>query len=62
MMPWTFTLNQKKFSKSIGDKLNLMNVYYNLNLCYQDMNQPEKAGEYFQKAEEIKKLLKIETP
>ncbi|MBU7046253.1 MAG: tetratricopeptide repeat protein [Theionarchaea archaeon] len=52
----------EKVLKSIGDTLNLMNVYSNLDTCYQDMNQPEKAKEYYQKAEELRKKLKIENP
>ncbi len=43
--------------KKLGDKFNLVKVYHNLALCYYDMNQKEKAKEYYQKVEELRKQL-----
>lgn len=53
-------LESEEVLKKLGDKFNLMNVYYSLVLCYRDMNQEEKAVEYYQKAEELRKRLGIE--
>ena len=43
--------------KKIGDKFNLMKVYYNLFLCCKELNQKNKAQEYYQKYEELKQEL-----
>jgi hypothetical protein len=48
-------LESETVLKTLGDKLNLMKVYYNLAICHTNTNHKEKAAHYYEKAEKLKK-------
>jgi len=55
-------LESERTLKKLGDKFNLMKVYRNLYSYYSITKREGKAKEYHQKAEELRKQLKIANP